>query len=39
MSGRSYLKEKITLCGKSDGVIFKRTFKIVKIIDEGASVI
>lgn len=39
MSGRSYLKEKITLCGESDGVIFKRTFKIVKKIDEGASVI
>lgn len=39
MSGRSYLKEKIMLCGESDGAIFKRTFKIVKKISEGASVI
>ncbi len=39
MSGRSYLKDKIMLCGESDGVTFKRTFKIVKKISEGASVI
>ncbi len=39
MSGRSYLKEKIMLCGESDGITFKRTFKIVKKISEGASVI
>lgn len=32
MSGRSYLKEKIMLCGESDGITFKRTFKIVKKI-------
>lgn len=39
MSGRSYLKGKIMLCGESDGITFKRTFKIVKKISEGASVI
>lgn len=39
MNGRSYLKKEITLCGESDGGTFQRTFKIVKKISEGASVI
>jgi len=39
MNGRSYLKKEIMLCGESDGVVFKRTFRIVKKISEGASAI
>lgn len=37
MKNRQYLKKNILLCGKSDGVAFKRTFTIVRKISEGAS--
>lgn len=36
MKERQYLKNTILLCGESDGAIFKRSFHIVKKIDEGA---
>lgn len=39
MKKRKYLKNRITLCGESDGEIFKRTFTIVKRISEGASTV
>lgn len=39
MGERQYLKKKILLWGKSDGAGFQRSFNIVKMIDEGASVI
>jgi hypothetical protein len=35
--GRHNLKKSIILCGESDGVTFKRTFHVVKKINEGAS--
>jgi len=39
MKKRQYLKKSILLCGKSDEGTFKRTFTIVKKLDEsdGAS--
>ena len=37
MSGRRYLKNTVLLCGESDGEHFRRTFTIVRRIDEGAS--
>lgn len=37
MKERRYLKKAILLCGESDGAAFKRTFHIVKMLDEGAS--
>ena len=37
MNKRKYLKNKILLCAVSDGIVFKRTFTITKMInDEGA---
>ena len=37
MSERQYLRKSILLCGESDGAAFKRTFTIVKLIDQGSS--
>lgn len=37
MKERRYLKKTILLCGESDGAAFKRTFHIVRMVDEGAS--
>lgn len=37
MKERQFLKGDICLCGESDGKRFKRTFTIVKRMDEGAS--
>lgn len=39
MGERRYLKKKILLCGESDDKKFKRTFTIIKKLNEGASVI
>ena len=36
MKDRQYLNKSILLCGESDGVIFKRTFTIVKKLSEGS---
>ena len=37
MNERRYLKKTILLCGESDGERFRRTFTVVRRIDEGAS--
>lgn len=39
MKERSELKKSILLCGESDGERFKRTFTIVRTIDDGGSCI
>jgi len=36
---RRYLNKKILLCGESDGEKFKRTFNIIKRIDDGSSAV
>lgn len=37
MNGRIYIKGKITLRGESDGAYFDRTFRIGRVISEGAD--
>ena len=37
MIKRQYLETPVLLCGESDGTVFKRTFNIVKMINNGAS--
>jgi len=37
MKERSYLKDKVTLLGESNGAHFERTFTILKVISEGAD--
>jgi len=37
MKERRYLRKAILLCGESDGVVFKRTFHIIRKLSEGAS--
>lgn len=39
MKERTYLKDSVSLCGKSDGGAYTRKFTIVNKISEGASVI
>ncbi len=39
MNNRRYLRKSILLCGSSDGNVFKRTFNIVKVCNEGASAV
>lgn len=37
MNGRTYIKDRITLQGESNGASFDRTFRIVRVISEGSD--